>query len=235
VISQTQRASRRGAPHRQIDEEFQAIAADLVGTPSEVVSPEGNIAWQHWTTAWGASAPQGLNLVECPLRFPGQYFDQESESYYNLFRYYEPSAVRYLSSDPLGLALGPNPHGYVTNPWHWIDPLGLGPCNTDLVDLSTPARRRHILDGEVRPNGTYGGGHRAGTGFPGKSEFPANWSDDQTMHHISDVATDPVAVRWPGRGSDVWARGTRDRINIEVLVRREKIWAAYPTNLPLNP
>ena len=49
----------------------------------------------------------------------------------------------------------------------------------DLVDLVSPSRRHHILDGEVRPNGTYGGGHRAGTGYPGKSEFPARWSDDR--------------------------------------------------------
>lgn len=47
----------------------------------------------------------------------------------------------------------------------------------EFVDLASAARRRHILDGEVRPNGSFGGGHRAGNGFPGKSEFPRGWSD----------------------------------------------------------
>lgn len=43
----------------------------------------------------------------------------------------------------------------------------------DLVNLASPTRTSHILDGEVRPNGTFGGGHRAGTGFPkSRSSLP---------------------------------------------------------------
>lgn len=105
----------------------------------------------------------------------------------------------------------------------------------DLVDLTSSSRRSHILDGEVRPNGTYGGGHRAGTGFPGKSEFPASWSDDQIMHYISDVATDPLSTTVRTQGRDVFVAGTRDGIDIEVLIRNGEIWTAYPTNVPRNP
>jgi RHS repeat-associated protein len=88
----------------------------------------------------------------------------------------------------------------------------------EFVNLASEARTRHILDGEVRPNGTFGGGHRAGTGFPGKSEFPASWSDEEIMHNISDVATDPNSVFRPGRGGDIFATGTRGGIDIEVLL-----------------
>ncbi|GLZ33514.1 hypothetical protein Lesp02_57020 [Lentzea sp. NBRC 105346] len=106
----------------------------------------------------------------------------------------------------------------------------------EFVDLVSPARRAHILDGEVRPNGTYGGGHRPGTGYPRKSEFPARWSDDEIMHHISDVATDPhITWRTGDRPGDFWVNGTRDGIDIEVLIRRNEIWTAYPTNTPRNP
>lgn len=105
----------------------------------------------------------------------------------------------------------------------------------ELVDLASPARRTHILDGEVRPNGSYGGGHRGGTGFPGKSEFPTSWSDDQVMHHISDVATDPASQIVRTQGRDVFVRGTRDGIEIEVLIRNGEIWTGYPTNVPRNP
>ena len=70
---------------------------------------------------------------------------------------------------------------------------------SEFVDLTSPAVRRHILDGEVRPNGTYGGGHRAGTGFPNESEFPASWSDDKIIHEIPDVSTDPAAQRLASR------------------------------------
>lgn len=118
-------------------------------------------------------------------------------------------------------------------------PLGLALIGAkganQFVDLAPAARRHHILDGEVRANGTFGGGHRGGTGFPGKSEFPRGWSDDKVMHHISDVATDPLSVTRPGRGGDVFVRGKREGIEIEVLIRRGEIWTGYPVNVPKNP
>jgi Pretoxin HINT domain/Bacterial EndoU nuclease len=103
----------------------------------------------------------------------------------------------------------------------------------ELVDL-TGANRSHILDGEVRPNGTYSGGHRPGTGYPGKSEFPAGWSDDQIIHNISDVATDPASVVTPKGGAD-FVTGTRSGVDIEVIIRNGQIKTGYPTNLPRNP
>ncbi len=108
--------------------------------------------------------------------------------------------------------------------------------SNDFVNLASPDRTRHILDGEVRPNGSFGGGHRPGTGFPKKSEFPPHWSDDKIMHEISDVATDPSLVWRPGDGpTDFWVNGTRDFVDIEVLIRNDEIWTGYPTNVIRNP
>ena len=36
------------------------------------------------------------------LRFPGQYFDQETDLHYNYFRDYDPATGRYVQSDPTG-------------------------------------------------------------------------------------------------------------------------------------
>lgn len=44
-------------------------------------------------------------------------------------------------------------------------------------------RAKHIPDGEGRS-----GGHRYGTGTPGKTEFPAAWSDDDILEAIREVA-----------------------------------------------
>lgn len=60
------------------------------------------------------------------LRFPEQYYDQETGLHYNYFRDYDPSIGRYVESDPAGLAGGLNTYAYVdSRPTLTIDPLGL--------------------------------------------------------------------------------------------------------------
>ncbi|GAB2533377.1 hypothetical protein GCM10027065_01150 [Rhodanobacter koreensis] len=36
------------------------------------------------------------------LRYPGQYYDTESGTNYNLFRTFDPPSGRYLQPDPIG-------------------------------------------------------------------------------------------------------------------------------------
>ncbi len=110
------------------------LHGDHLGTP-RVATNEGNVVvWRNLPT----SEPFGMALPEedpdgdgratvINLRFPGQYFDRETELHYNYFRdHYFPELGRYGQSDPIGLAGGINTYGYVGgSPVSFVDPLGL--------------------------------------------------------------------------------------------------------------
>ncbi|MCC5959790.1 MAG: RHS repeat-associated core domain-containing protein [Rhodobacteraceae bacterium] len=60
-----------------------------------------------------------------PIRFQGQYFDEDTGLHYNRHRYYDPQSGRFIHQDPIGLQGGINLYEYAPNPIHWVDPLGL--------------------------------------------------------------------------------------------------------------
>ncbi|MBT2440357.1 DNA/RNA non-specific endonuclease [Streptomyces sp. ISL-36] len=140
----------------EVDARFFAIVTDLVGTPTELVSPAGETAWRSRSTCWGTTAWNSSATAYTPLRFPGQYADPETGLHYNYFRHYDPDTARYTSPDPLGLAPAPNPSTYVLNPWVWTDPLGLAPkrCKMDAYDWEGSIRYGR-LDHLGRPTGVH--------------------------------------------------------------------------------
>ena len=126
--AQTRRTWVDNATPEQIDQEFHAIVTDLVGTPTELVTPDGRIAWRAQASLWGQTTVVAGSRTDCPLRFPGQYHDEETGLDYSYFRYYSPEDAAFLTPDPLGVTPAPNPHAYVANPLTWTDPLGLAGC-----------------------------------------------------------------------------------------------------------
>ncbi|NKQ56990.1 type IV secretion protein Rhs [Amycolatopsis sp. K13G38] len=109
-------------------ERFLSVVTDAIGTPTELVDAQGRLAWSARRALWGRVVPVPGAPATTPLRFPGQYADAESGLHYNVFRYYDPAAARYVSQDPLGLEGGPNPVAYVADPFAEYDPLGLMAC-----------------------------------------------------------------------------------------------------------
>ncbi|WP_225632088.1 putative T7SS-secreted protein [Streptomyces solaniscabiei] len=127
-LAQSERILTGEATQTEIDSRFFAIVTDLVGTPSELIDEQGEIAWRTQSTLWGTTAWATNSTTYTPLRFPGQYYDPETGLHYNYFRHYDPETARYLTPDPLGLTPAPNSLTYVPNPHAWADPLGLAPC-----------------------------------------------------------------------------------------------------------
>ena len=103
---------------------------DHLGTPQLLTDAAGQQALEMEYQAWGAAreiltqAAQSAGLRN-PLRFQGQYHDDESGLHYNRYRYYDPDTGRFISRDPIGLLGGMNVHAYAPNPVEWVDPLGL--------------------------------------------------------------------------------------------------------------
>ena len=91
----------------------------------------GNLLWYGEYTAWGCLKKDGriYKNAHQPFRLQNQYFDEETGLHYNLMRYYEPEAGRFVNQDPIGLWGGENLYSFAPNVQAWMDVLGLCPRN----------------------------------------------------------------------------------------------------------
>ncbi|MEO0443267.1 MAG: RHS repeat-associated core domain-containing protein [Pseudomonadota bacterium] len=74
---------------------------DHLGTPRVLTDQDQTIAWAASYTPFG-EATISTEVVENNVRFPGQYFDGETNLHYNYYRYYDPATGRYITPDPIG-------------------------------------------------------------------------------------------------------------------------------------
>jgi RHS repeat-associated protein len=109
------------------------VQADHLNTPRLLTTADANgtVVWRWDSEPFGstlanADPDQDGQPIAFNLRFPGQYFDAETQLHYNYFRDYDPSLGRYVQSDPVGLGGGINTYAYVSNnPLGFVDPNGL--------------------------------------------------------------------------------------------------------------
>jgi RHS repeat-associated protein len=120
------------------------IEVDHLNTPRLVANAAGTTVWK-WDQQepFGDNVadgnPSGLGPFDLPLRLPGQYFDEETNSAYNWYRDYDPANGRYVESDLIGLSAGLNNYAYVrSNPVRLTDRLGLKTCGSGWNDPIVP-------------------------------------------------------------------------------------------------
>jgi len=106
------------------------IQVDQLNTPRLIADASGTTVWR-WDQGepFGNDVPNndpsGVGAFDFPLRFPGQYFDRETNLAYNVFRDFDPGIGRYVESDPIGLQSGLNLYAYArSNPISLFDPDG---------------------------------------------------------------------------------------------------------------
>ncbi|WP_217877238.1 RHS repeat-associated core domain-containing protein [Pseudoalteromonas shioyasakiensis] len=104
---------------------------DQLNTPRFVTNKNAEVVWQNHADVYGYEEPEAdadfnkENSFTQPIRFQGQYFDEESGLHYNCYRYYSPKQQRFINQDPIGLVGGINHYQYAPNPVNWVDPFGL--------------------------------------------------------------------------------------------------------------
>ena len=98
---------------------------DHLGTPMVMTDENATVVWEGEYLPFG-EAFSVTGSVTNNLRFPGQYYDEETDMHYNYFRDYKPEIGRYVEADPIGLLGGVNLYAYVgSNPLNYYDSWGL--------------------------------------------------------------------------------------------------------------
>jgi RHS repeat-associated protein len=201
---------------------------DHLGTPLEITNAQGKIAWSARFKAYGNLAVAYANDIENPLRFQGQYFDEETGLHYNRFRYYDPNCGRFINQDPIGLLGGVNNYLYVPNPMGWVDPLGLvckeynpredSPLDKNLklqgqkLELDNRQNYVHpieVLDGKYIQTKNFGLGVPntplmndvitfRGDARPPNIIFNEGFTPRGTGHNVKDYVNNNVPSKWVG-------------------------------------
>ncbi len=124
---------------------------DHLGTPVAMTDVNGAVVWNAQYNSIGKAVVDMTATAVNNLRFPGQYYDEETGLHYNWNRYYDPSTGRYVTTDPIGFEGGVNLYAYVdNNPTNYFDPNAYGKIGA-VIKLGRKAWK-HITKRHVARN-----------------------------------------------------------------------------------
>jgi len=168
---------QRSVPSAFDMKEMAFYQCDHLGTPQELTDHEGSIAWSASYKAWG-EAKQAISEAgrksgfRNPIRFQGQYFDEETGLHYNRYRYYDPVSGRFVSSDPIRLLGGLNIFAYAKNSTNYVDPLGLATTPPTITASEITDKTRSEIRALAASKGLTPSGQPDSAGMPRKWKCP---------------------------------------------------------------
>jgi len=168
-----------------------SVVGDHLGAPLAMFDERGGLVWRGDLDSWGALHLEHGERSDCPLRWPGQYEDEETGLYYNRNRYYDPAAGAYISPDPLRRLGGLSDYGYAADPTVWIDPFGLIVLYhyTDEAGMNGILKSNEIWPSTEPKNTKFGKGQYF-------SNIPPSKVAGQTLKDLSaaDKAADKISL-----------------------------------------
>jgi RHS repeat-associated protein len=176
------------------DYKINYIHTDHRGAPVAITDQSQAVIWRASYKPFGEAILQedpdgdGVNTV-MNIRYPGQYYDQESRTYYNYYRDYDPGLGRYIQSDPIGLAGGLNTYAYVDgNPLSNTDFYGLWSISLDAYFGIGGGVNISYSGGTLEVMGTVGVGIGAGLSID-PDGVPSEHSKDCGSGYIARTKT----------------------------------------------
>jgi RHS repeat-associated protein len=189
-----------------------AIQSDHLNTPRRLIQSDGQVAWQWAYSAFGDEKPtiaknrfantdlnQSFGSTTVPavtfnLRYPGQYFDQESSLHYNYHRSYSATTGRYTQADPIGLDGGWNSFVYSdADSINFFDEDGLAkndpkPVPTPVIPYpggGKPTNSGGVFKPVPFPPPFTGGGSRAGNASENGGTKAGDWIGQNCLGSIN--------------------------------------------------
>lgn len=126
--------------------ELYYIHVDHRQAPIALTNAQRKVVWQAELSDNLYASPLTYNhgrfgFIEFNLRGSNQYFDAETNLHYNTNRYFDAKNQKYITPDPLGLAVGPDLYAFALGQPHSLsDPLGLAPSKVFTPQIKTSAQ-----------------------------------------------------------------------------------------------
>ena len=200
---------------------------DQIGIPREMTDIHGNLLWYGEYTAWGRLKKDGRVYKDAhqPFRLQNQYFDKETGLHYNLMRYYEPEAGRFVNQDPIKLIGGDNLYQFAPNSIGWIDTLGLARRGT------YRGERGSHKGGETNHSPAWGA-YKDLPNRPSYGSAPAYHMDKADHRGMSSTGSSTTARRWRAQQRQFILQGRWDlAMEMDIIETKRKFIDKYDKRL----
>jgi large repetitive protein len=161
---------------------------DHLGTPQKMTDIDGDVVWSATYGAFGNATIDPASTVTSNLRFPGQYFDEETGLHYNWQRYYDSKRGEYITKDLFENISENNHYAYVgNNPINLLDALGLYTTSQAGIDLI--ARHEGFMPrayNDVAKNATIGYGYKLHAGPSNADDKKLCWTKQLALEHLAE-------------------------------------------------